>query len=150
MPSPSSFPPLPKLYGMTFANSSPKATPLASSNSTVNSPSSPQVFHPSPPISLASKAFGTNLPRTTSTTPVLVAPRMKGGSICNSSRGLMSLSPPFGTRFPLPTVCQACSSVSQAQKQRSLGSLHFADQPTAMAVRGSSHTSSDCPPLHCT
>ncbi|KAM1033353.1 hypothetical protein TB2_036345 [Malus domestica] len=52
---------------------------------------------------------------------------------------------------PLPTVRQACSSVSQAEKQRSMGSLRSADQPAAaMTVRGSSRASSARPPLHCT
>ncbi|CAL8999194.1 unnamed protein product [Prunus brigantina] len=52
---------------------------------------------------------------------------------------------------PLPTVRHACSSVSQAEKQRSMGSLRSVDQSAAaMAVRGSSRASSDRPPLHCT
>ncbi|KAB2625777.1 hypothetical protein D8674_017437 [Pyrus ussuriensis x Pyrus communis] len=51
---------------------------------------------------------------------------------------------------PLPTVRQACSSVSQAEKQRSLGVLRSVDQPAAMAVRGPSRPSSARPPLHCT
>lgn len=51
---------------------------------------------------------------------------------------------------PLPTVHQTCSSVSQAKKQRSMGSLRSADQPIAMAVRCSSRRSSDRPHLHCT
>ncbi|XP_070675660.1 uncharacterized protein [Malus domestica] len=71
---------------------------------------------------------------------------------------LMGLNKSFSTVHdqiilmnPLPTVRQACSYVSQAEKQRSMGSLHLTDQPAAaMAVRGSSRASSDRPPLHCT
>ncbi|KAM1677882.1 hypothetical protein ACFXTI_038146 [Malus domestica] len=51
---------------------------------------------------------------------------------------------------PLPTIRQACSSVSQAEKQRAIGSSRPADPPAAMVVRSSSRSSSDRPPLHCT
>lgn len=51
---------------------------------------------------------------------------------------------------PLPTVRQACSSVSQAEKQRALGFSRTAEPPAAMVVRSSPRSSSDRPPLHCT
>ncbi|XP_068314831.1 uncharacterized protein [Pyrus communis] len=44
---------------------------------------------------------------------------------------------------PLLTVRQACSSVSQAEKQRSLGSVHPIDSLAAMAVCDSFRLSSD-------
>ncbi|XP_068339034.1 uncharacterized protein [Pyrus communis] len=70
---------------------------------------------------------------------------------------LMGLNESFSTvrdqillMNPLPIVCQVCSFVSQVEKQRSMGSPSSADQPSAIAVHGSSRAFFDRPHFHCT